>query len=307
MISQTTGTIEPTLGIPQAKKGLGEALKAYYVLAKARMTFFILLSVAIGFFLADVPNYTSLLLTLIASALLCASCFAINQILEISEDRAMLRTHKRPLPQGLIRSSHAWLFALVNLLLGFSVLYFYVNVLSAIIGLSIVIIYGFIYTPAKKWSSLNTLIGAVPGALPPVLGWVAAKNSIDFIAIILFAFLFFWQLPHFLALAWMYKQDYQRGGFQMLGVSQKENSFCAQQILLHTVFLVGVSILPVIFVSSAEFYLIGALLGGAFFLLKSFSFYRNPSDDTARKVFFASLLYLPWMYLFLLIPLPQIG
>lgn len=279
-------------------------VRPYIQLAKARMTTFILLSVALGFVFAG-GSWLSMQLfwTLLGSMFLCISCFALNQVLEVEEDRRMLRTCRRPLPLGELGKREAWVFGIANGVIGSIILGFFLNAWAVVIGLSIVLLYGFVYTPAKKITTFNTLIGAIPGALPPVLGWVAVQNGFGVEAAFLFALLFFWQLPHFLSIAWMCRDDYARGGFVMLSLQDTSGLICARQILWNTLILFAVCAMPLLIVplKHPTVYACATIAAGLGALYVSMQFIRNREHQNARYVFFGSLIYLPWIYLFLLL------
>ncbi len=278
-------------------------IKGIIELLKLRMTVFILVSVSFGFIYGkpESVSWTPMWWALLGSALLAFACFGINQLLEIDRDGMMVRTQNRPLVKGVVHKIEGWILSLVCWGLGFWILWDKVNLLSAWIGFFIVFSYCFLYTPTKRWTTLNTLIGAIPGSLPPVLGWAAAQNGIGKGAALLFLILFFWQLPHFLAIAWLYREDYSKGKFAMLSVVDDSGESCFRQIIIQTTFLIFVSLMPIVWGLAGFFYLGIALLAGSYFLYKGIVLYKNKSAQSARSLFYYSLLYLPFLLLSLVL------
>jgi protoheme IX farnesyltransferase len=258
------------------------------------MTSFILVSVSFGYFygLQDSFEWNVWKYLMWGCGLLAGSCFAINQALEVAWDSKMERTQNRPLPQGILAKWEAWVFGTLCFLVGFWFLW-NINLMTAILGASIVLTYCFWYTPSKRWNSLNTLIGAIPGAIPPLVGWTAARGNIDLQGGFLFVLLFSWQLPHFLAIAWLYRNDYKQGGYAMLPVVEDSGQSCFRQILIQTGVLILVSLFPFAMGLAGYYYLLVALLAGGYFLYMGIQLYRSHSDRDARSVFRISLLYLP--------------
>lgn len=275
------------------------ALASFFQLMKLKMVLNILLTTFVGYYLGSkVEMATSLLWhTLSGTAILAIGAFALNQAIEKEHDKLMVRTRQRPVPTERVSRSAAFVFGSFCFLAGTAYLWISVNALTALLGGATLILYAAVYTPMKRMSSLNTLVGAIPGALPPLMGWTAAQNSVGLGGLLLAAILFFWQLPHFLALALMYKDDYRLGGFKMLSVTDPSGEACYRQIMVQTLILVLVSLFPFVFNLTGPWYLATALLGGGYFLLSAFTLARRRTHAAARAVFFTSLIYLPVLLL----------
>jgi protoheme IX farnesyltransferase len=273
----------------------GTTLADRLELTKPRITAMVVFTTGVGFLMASRGPLRPALLaaTLVGTALVAAGAAALNQVLERGTDAAMERTRHRPLPAGRIAPVDASVFGGLITTAGLAVLLGFCGRLAAGVALATWASYLFVYTPLKKRTPLATLVGAVPGALPPVIGWSAARDSVDLGAFILFAILFLWQVPHFLAIAWLYRDDYARAGFPMLPVLDREGSFTARQALVHSLALLAVSLTPVVAGMAGGLYLAGAFaLGGA---LTVFSARLLGARDvgSARRLFLASLVYLP--------------
>src|SRR5918998_2118113 len=276
-----------------------EKVSAYYELTKPRITFLVALTTAAGFLLGSTRgafDYQLFAHTLVGVALLCSGISTLNQWMERDLDRLMRRTARRPLPLGTLSPRAALIFGL-SLTVGAEIyLAAFVNVLSAVCGLSVIVGYLLCYTPLKTRTSLSTLVGAFPGAVPPLLGWAAATNHVGLEAWVLFAILFLWQFPHFFAIAWMYREDYARAGILMLPVVEPEGRLTKQQIVLWTLMLVPVSLAPAALGISGVVYFFGALLLGGLFLCASGAAALSLSRRNARRVLLASVLYLPFLF-----------
>lgn len=270
-------------------------VSSFVELMKLKMVFHILITTFVGYWLGSKPEFDlpRLWHALTGTAILAISAFALNQAIEKEYDKLMERTRERPLPTGRVGKGAALAFGFASFAAGVAYLWIEVNALTAGLGALTVILYAAVYTPMKRLSSLNTLVGAVPGALPPLMGWTAAQDSLGLGGLILFAILFFWQLPHFLALALMYKEDYRSGGFKMLSVTDPTGEACFRHILSQTLTLILVSLFPFVFHLAGAWYLAVALLAGGYFMLSAFSLWRRRDRAAARMLFFASLAYLP--------------
>lgn len=264
-------------------------------LFKLRLTILVLLTTFVGFYLGwRGPMAWGLMLhTLLGTALLAAGASALNQLLERDYDARMRRTQDRPLPSGRMTPEAALLIGGVCAGAGLIWLALAVNQLTAMLGALTLASYLFVYTPLKRLTTLNTAVGAIPGALPPLMGWTAARGEVTGEGWALFAILFFWQLPHFLAIAWMYREEYARAGFVMLPVADPTGARTGKQALSHTLGLLPVSLCPFLFGLAGPVYLAGALLLGAGFAWRAFQFSRERSLGGARRLFYASILYLP--------------
>ena len=264
-------------------------------LFKMRLTTLVLLTTFVGFYCGwRGPMAWSLLLhTMLGTALVAAGASALNQLLERDYDAKMRRTQDRPLPSGRMTPETVLITGGACAALGLVYLAWFVNPLTALLGATTLVFYLFIYTPLKRVTTLNTAIGAIPGALPPLMGWTAARGAISGEGWSLFAILFFWQLPHFLAIAWMYRDDYARGGFVMLPVVDPDGIRTGKQALSHTLGLLPVSLSPILFGMTGTVYLAGALALGAGFIWAAWQFSRHMSEAWARRLFYASIVYLP--------------
>jgi protoheme IX farnesyltransferase len=264
-------------------------------LTKARLTFLVLLTTLVGFYIGNrgTLDYLLLVHTLAATALLACGASALNQLWEREHDALMKRTESRPLPSGRLTPEAVLIFGGVCSVVGLGYLALYVNLLTSLLGAVTLATYVFVYTPLKRITWLNTAVGAIPGALPPLMGWTAARGEITPEGYALFAILFFWQIPHFLAIAWLYREEYAKAGFVMLPGVDPEGFRTGRQAVSHTLALLFVSLLPFVFRLAGPVYLLGALLLGTLFLLAAFVFSRQLSPARARQLFFASILYLP--------------
>jgi len=292
---------------PQPERSsFGTLTRDYLQLSKARIVLLVLITTASGFlFAADRVDGTLLLHTLLGTALVAAGTNALNQYMEREHDARMHRTRTRPLPAGRITPRAALIFSSGIAIVGTIYLGMLVNWLTAALGAFTLVSYIFVYTPLKRLSTLNTLIGAIPGAIPPLMGWTAATNEIATAASaggwIIFGILFLWQLPHFMAISWLYREDYARGGFAMLAVRDADGGAVARQAIYYTLALLVVSVLPTFLGISGMVYFVGAVAAGAAMLAATirFAFDRNPR--TARSLFMISNLYLLTVMLLLVV------
>jgi len=264
-------------------------------LSKARLSFLVLITTLVGFLLGwhGPMDYTLLAATLLGTALSAAGASALNQWLERDLDALMPRTADRPLPARRMHPSDALLFGMLCCGSGVAILFFFANPLTALLGGLTILIYAALYTPMKRFTELNTLVGAVPGALPPLLGWTAATNHTGLGGWILFLILWFWQMPHFLAIAWLYRDQYAAAGFKMLSTRDPDGWSTAWQALIYSIALLGVSLLPGMIGMSSSYYFFAALALGAAMIYLSVAFLRNRTNPAARHLFFASIIYLP--------------
>src|SRR6185312_10659047 len=269
---------------------LRERLAAYAELTKPRITFLIVLTSAAGFALASVGSidYVGMFRSLLGIALLSSGIATLNQYAERDLDGLMRRTANRPLPTGKLAPWEALAFGAGITILAEIYLLVLVNPLSALLGLTVIAGYVFAYTPLKTRTTLSTLVGAFPGAVPPLIGWTAARGTLSLEGWILFAILFLWQFPHFLAIAWMYREDYGRAGILMLPVVEPEGRVTAQQIVVYTIMLLPVSLLPAFLHISGKVYLYGAAILGLLFLFSSIRAAISKSRQSARQLLLAS-------------------
>lgn len=275
-----------------------EKVSAYVELTKPRITFLIVLTAAAGFCLGSrgPVDYVIFMHAMIGIALLSSGIGTLNQFMERDLDALMRRTADRPLPTNRLLPVEALWFGLALTVTAEVYLASFVNLLTAIIGLMVIAGYLFAYTPLKTRTTLSTVVGAFPGAIPPLIGWTAARGEINVAAWVLFAILFLWQFPHFLAIAWMYREDYGRAGIRMLPVVEPEGRVTAQQIVAYTIMLVPVSLLPVVIGISGRFYFVAALVLGSLFLFTSVRAALSKSNQHARQLLLASVFYLPLLF-----------
>jgi heme o synthase len=277
---------------------LAEKFSAYAELTKPRITFLVVLTAAAGFCMGSSSgiDFLKLLNMSLGIALLSSGLSTLNQYFERDLDRLMRRTQARPLPTGKLLPIEAVIFGLLLSLIATVYLALLINPLSALLGVATFASYLFVYTPLKTKTTLSTVLGAFPGAMPPLIGWVAATGNVTVEAWILFAILFLWQFPHFLAIAWMYREDYARAGIKMLPVVEPEGRVTGQQIITYTVMLVPVSLLPSVIGISGSIYMVGALLLGIGFLYFSAKAALVRTAWQARQLLLASVIYLPLLF-----------
>ena len=280
-----------------------ERVAAFIELTKPRITFLIVLTSAAGFYLGSrgSVNYALLLSAMFGITLLSSGVATINQYLERDLDALMRRTADRPLPSGKLLPWEALLFGSALIIVAELYLAVLVNFLTATVGLTVIAGYLFGYTPLKTRTSLSTMVGAFPGAVPPLIGWTAARGELSLEGWVLFAILFLWQFPHFLAIAWMYREDYARAGILMLPVIEPEGRVTSQQIVVYTLMLLPVSLLPYALGISGKVYLFGAALLGLLFLYSSIRAAISLSRQEARKLLLASVIYLPLLFILMVI------
>lgn len=282
---------EPSVSVVRPQPGLAD----YVELAKPRITALVMFTSLVGFVAASPESLTgaALLGALLGTGLVAAGASVFNMLLERDTDALMQRTRRRPLPAGRLRPVDALAFGAALTLSGLALLLWLCGPLAGAVALVTWLSYVFLYTPLKPITSLATMVGAVPGALPPVIGWAAARGSLDVGAGLLFAILFLWQIPHFLAIAWMYREDYARGGFPMLPVLDQQGSMTARQAFANAVALLLVSLMPTPAGLAGPWYFAGALLLGLAFVAMAYRLLRRRSMAAARQLFLASVVYLP--------------
>lgn len=264
-------------------------------LCKARLSFLVLITTLVGFLLGwqGPMDYLLLAATLAGTALCAAGASALNQWWERDLDARMKRTRNRPLPGKRLQPWEALGMGILSSITGIALLAAMTNARAAFLAFATIAIYVLVYTPLKRMTSLNTLVGAVPGALPPLIGWVAARGSYNLEGCLLFAILWFWQMPHFLAIAWMYREDYAGAGFVMLPGSDPDGSATARQALLYTICLLLVSLMPAVMGFQSALAFFGSLLLGIGFTIFALRFLADRSRPRARALFLSSILYLP--------------
>lgn len=267
----------------------------YADLVKARLTALVLITTLVGFYVGvrGPIDYFLMFHALFGTALVAGGAAALNQFLEREYDARMRRTASRPLPSGRLQPVTVMLFGGVCSLVGTVYLAVLVNPLTSALGAISLVSYLFIYTPLKRLTWWNTAVGAIPGALPPLMGWAAARGELGPGGWSLFAILAFWQLPHFFAIAWIYQEEYAKAGFKMLPSVDPDGSRTAQQSVSHTLGLMLASLAPVVLHLAGTVYLIAALGLGSFYLFQAIRFARRLDIPSAKKLFFASIIYLP--------------
>jgi heme o synthase len=293
-------TAETLSEVVVAEKGW---VAVYADLIKARLTFLVVLTTLVGFYLGSrgPVDYLLMLHAVLGTALVASGAAALNQLLEREHDSKMRRTKNRPLPSGRLQPTTVMVFGGVCACAGLLYLALAVNLTTAVIGAISLLSYLFIYTPLKRITWLNTAVGAVPGGLPPLMGWTAARGELSREGWALFAILAFWQLPHFLAIAWMYREEYEKAGFKMLPGIDPEGHRTGRQAVSHTLGLLPVSLFPFLFHVTGTVYLVGALVLGGIFLWCAVQFARQLTLARARQLFFMSILYLPLLMIMMVL------
>jgi heme o synthase len=282
-------------------------LAAYVALTKPRLTVLAVVTVATGFVLGarGASHPSTLLLTVAGAWLVAGGASAWNQYLERSSDLRMKRTAGRPLPSGRLSPAEAALFGAALGVAGTATLALGVNGLSAAVAAATFLLYVFVYTPLKPRTTLNTAVGAIPGALPPVIGWAAATGRLGVEAWALFLIVFLWQFPHFLAIAWLYRDDYARGGHRMLPAVDPAGTLTGRQASVYALALVPAALLPTTIGLAGPAYFAGALVLGLFYLAQAVRFWSDISEASARRLLRASFVYLPAILALLLLnPMP---
>ena len=268
-------------------------------LVKARLTLLVLLTTCVGFYLGERGTVSGLLMfhTLLGTALVAGGAAALNQLLEREYDARMRRTASRPLPSGRLQPTTVAIFGGVCCVGGLVYLAVLVNLLTSVLGAVTAISYLFIYTPLKRVSWVNTLVGAIPGALPPLMGWTAARNELSGEGWTLFAIVAFWQIPHFMAIAWLYRDEYARAGFVMLPNVDADGSRTGYHAVGNTLALIIASLCPFLLKLNGVIYLTAALILGAAYFGTAVRFARLLDARRARQLFLASIIYLPLLLL----------
>ena len=267
----------------------------YADLFKARLTFLVLLTTLVGFYIGSrgAVNWLLMVHTVLGTALVAAGASALNQLSEREFDERMRRTQDRPLPSGRLRPVTVLFVGWATAAVGLVYLALAVNLATSLLGAASLLSYLFIYTPLKRVTWLNTAVGAIPGGLPPLMGWTAARGQLDAPGWALFGILALWQLPHFMAIAWIYRDEYARAGFKMLSVIDPEGRRTGHQAVAHALVLLPVSLSPFLLKLTGPIYFFGALTLGLMFLWCAVRFARQLTIPRARQLFYFSILYLP--------------
>jgi protoheme IX farnesyltransferase len=300
-----TATIQSELVGAPANDGrsLPRAAGDFAQLVKARLTLLVLLTTAVGFYLASPrpTNYVTLLHVVFGTALAAASAAALNQWWERRADALMQRTKSRPIPSGRMSPRDAFVIGTFLATAGVTYLALVCNALTAFLAGLTIVLYIFAYTPLKRISTANTLVGAIPGAIPPMIGWAAARGEINAGSWSLFAILFFWQMPHFFALAWMYRADYARAGFQMISSDDETGARSSSQSVLFCLLLLIVGGVPGYLGLTNAIYVPIAFALGGLFIAVAMQFHRRRTTRDARRLFIVSIVYLPLLLLALIV------
>lgn len=269
--------------------------RAYVELLKVRLSLLVAFSCAFGYALAsrgDI-NWVTLLMVTFGGFLLSGASVCINQIIEKDLDKLMSRTMNRPLPTGRVSVQEATLFAILTMALSLWILWVYTNPFTVVLSVISMILYSFVYTPLKRVGPVAVFVGAIPGALPPLLGWLAATGQITHEALIIFGIQFIWQFPHFWAIAWVADEDYQKAGFKLLPSKEGKNINTVIQIMVYTMFLIPLGLLPALFgITGINSAVVASVCGAAFFA-QTFSLMKTGSRQSALRIMFGSFLYLP--------------
>ena len=292
-MNSSTGTVNI------ATAGVSRRAVDFCELTKPRIVLMVLITAFVGYYAGSgsVPDYLQLLQMLLGTALAAAGTLTLNQFLERDTDAMMDRTRRRPLPDGRLQPHDPLLFGMALTALGLVYLALAVNWLSALVAAAITTSYLWAYTPMKRFSSLCVPVGAIPGALPPVIGWVAARGELSIDAWVLFAIMFLWQIPHTLAIACLYREDFAKAGIQFLPVIEPDGESTNRQIIIHCSALLVVGLLPTLIGLAGAIYFIAAFLLGIGFLASGVSLVMAPTRTGARRLLFASLIYLPALLL----------
>jgi len=275
----------------------------YITLMKPELTFLSVITAMAGVFLASPGSipFGVALHVLLGTALVGGGAGALNQLMEREYDGMMRRTEHRPLPSGRLSPVEVLVFGTTLSVLGILDLVLFTNFLTGFLAVVTLVTYLFLYTPLKRITPWSTAVGGIPGALPPVIGWTAARNEITLDAWVLFAVLFFWQMPHFFSLAWMYRKDYARAGYKLLTVVDSSGSTTSIHMIIYSTLLLFASIAPGVLGSAGVLYIIAASLLSTAFIASTVHLSVARTNEAARRVFFASLIYLPVLLLFMII------
>lgn len=275
--------------------GFAARIAAFVELLKLRLSLLVVFSSAFGYVLGSsgALDWKSFIMFCIGGLFISGSAVTFNQITEVEYDSKMKRTQGRPMPTGRIVEGEALVFAFLLLIAGSSILLYFTNILTTILSLLSLILYAFVYTPLKRVGPVAVFAGAIPGALPPLLGWTAATYSISHEALIIFGIQFIWQFPHFWAIAWIADEDYKKAGFRLLPGGGERNLNTAFQIMIYTLFLIPLGLLPVVFGLTGVVSGVIATGCGVLFLIQTFRHMKNCNRTTALWIMYSSFVYLP--------------
>lgn len=276
--------------------------RAYVQLLKFRLSLLVAFSCAFGFVLASAnTNFYTLFMLFVGGFLLSGASVTINQVIEKDYDKLMTRTMNRPLPTVRVSVQEAIIFSIVCFVLSIAILAACSNVLTVALSVVSMILYCFVYTPLKRVGAIAVFVGAIPGALPPLLGWVAATGKISYEALLIFGIQFIWQFPHFWAIAWVADDDYKKAGFKLLPFGGQKDMNTAIQIMIYTLFLLPLGLLPAVFGLTGIHSAFVVTICGVLFLAQTFSLMKTVSRESAMRIMFGSFLYLPVVQIALLL------
>lgn len=295
---------DATLGLPLAVPVARRRSRAadYFSLTKPRLNFLVIVTAAVGYYLGaggrvDVSKWVE---AVVGTALVAGGAAGFNQVHERETDGLMRRTRSRPVAAHRLTVSEAMIFSAALSTAGLTLLAMRTNLLAALLALLTLVSYNVIYTPMKRRSQFATLVGAIPGALPPMIGSAAALNALTPSAWVLFAIVFVWQIPHFMAIAWLYREDFGRAGFPLLPVVHPDGKSTARQAVLFSILLIPISLAPYAIGMAGEWYAAGATLGGLAMLAASLVFASDRTNQHARRLFVGSIVYLPLLWMLLI-------
>ena len=285
--------------VPAARHRLAD----FFSLTKPRLNLLVVITAAVGYYLGAGSGFDLLrwLEAVVGTALVAGGAAGLNQVYERDTDGLMRRTRMRPLPAQRLGVSEATIFSAGLATVGLALLAGAANVLAAAVALVTLVSYNIVYTPMKRRSQLATLIGAIPGALPPMIGWAAAHGTLTSGAWALFAIVFVWQIPHFMAIAWLYRDDFRRAGFPLLPVVHPDGKSTARQAVLFSLFLIPISLVPFALHMAGPIYAAGALAGSLGLLAAAVAFSADRTDLRARRLFLGSITYLPLLWVLLIV------
>jgi protoheme IX farnesyltransferase len=286
----SSGTAHLLAGTPFAR------LLDYAEITKPGLTSLAVATAAVAAYLAGPPSVSVFAGTMAGTFLLGSGAVGLNQVIERQKDAVMPRTRRRPLPAGRLSVRNALLFSIVLVVLGLALLFAATTVPAGVLGVVTLLTYAGVYTPLKTRTHLATLVGGVPGALPPVIGWAAVRGELGLEPFILFSILYLWQIPHFLALAWLYRGDYRRAGYKMLPLHDRAGAATSRLVLLYCATLIPASILPTLLGMAGIIPAVGGALAAAVFTISGALFQADRSDRRARNLFLSSLIYLPTLF-----------
>lgn len=296
-----TVTVETVDIDAQKVIGARDRIAAFVELTKPRIAVLLVLTSAAGFYLGSVGTFDYVLFAnaMISITLLAFGVATLNQYWERDIDPLMKRTATRPIPTGRVTPTEALVFGILQCVVAELYLLLLVNPLTAFLGMIVIVGYVLVYTPLKTRTTVSTAIGAIPGALPPLLGWTAAADNITLGAWALFAMQFLWQFPHFMAIAWMYREEYAKAGILMLPVVEPSGRLTMRQIVMFTIMLVPASLAPFFFGISGPVFLTAAIILGILFLISSIQAARSKTNEQAKRLLLASVVYLPLLFIFM--------